>query len=104
LTLLQMIAAIIFVVIFLFPFAFFNKGLGMGDIYLLLPIAIILGLPNLLYAIILGLFLFVVGIGVYKLYQHLRNNSGTDKPMNKTAFALGPWLSLGAVITLLFIV
>ncbi len=79
----------------LFPIAFFYpRGMGMGDVKLLAMIGAFVGVKAALYTLFIGSALgAVIGLGL--LYWK------TITP--KTQIPFGPFLAVGAIITLLFV-
>ncbi len=79
----------------LFPIAFFYpRGMGMGDVKLLAMIGAFVGVKAVLYTLFIGSALgAVIGLGL--LYWKTITR--------KTQIPFGPFLAVGAIITLLFI-
>ncbi len=79
----------------LFPIAFFYpRGMGMGDVKLLAMIGAFVGVKGVLYTLFIGSALgAVIGLGL--LYWKTITR--------KTQIPFGPFLAVGAIITLLFV-
>ncbi len=79
----------------LFPIAFFYpRGMGMGDVKLLAMIGAFIGVKAVLYTLFVGSALgAVIGLGL--LYWKTITR--------KTQIPFGPFLAVGAIITLLFV-
>jgi prepilin signal peptidase PulO-like enzyme (type II secretory pathway) len=74
-----------------------QEALGMGDVKLLMLISAALGYPNFIYAMTLGAILGLIYGGT------LRVIAIAKKANAPSLIAFGPWLSLGSILTLLWV-
>lgn len=74
-----------------------QEALGMGDVKLLMLISAGLGYPNFIYAMTLGAILGLIYVGTLRVVAIVKKTNAPG------LIAFGPWLSLGSVLTLLWV-